>query len=34
MIIAGIYRPPLATFDKFDKCLDTLQHFIDEVETT
>ena len=34
MIIAGIYRPPLSPFDKFDECLVILHRFIDEVGST
>ncbi len=34
LVIAGIYRPPSAPFDKFDECLDILQQFINSIEHT
>ena len=34
IVIAGIYRPPSAPFDKFDECLSTLQQFINGIQRT
>ena len=33
-ILAGVYRPPSAPFDKFDECLCIIQEFIDSVVGT
>ena len=34
LVLVGVYRPPLAPFDKFSDCLDVIQDFIDGIEET